>query len=210
MVESEPKHQELWKVTLCCCYLAVLSILALVPGAQAATVAPISISCEKEDALNGAWSGPMTVTYPGGTAGELSVTSAHVALKLPARVIENTGVVDGVETSTTGIRGSDEIPTSMPDLEALFACAAANISPDFKDDADMQAMEIANCASKAAVAASPILVNASVSVSLVPTSDARAPDVIIEIKRRYVGVTTPLGRDIVIETYPKDCKLTTQ
>jgi hypothetical protein len=190
-----------------CRLMACLTILPISPAAYSANDGPLSITCEKEDFQSGSWSGPLTLTYSGGANGELNVESEHLALKLPATVIENTGIVDGVETSTTGIRGSNEMPSSMPDPKLLLDCSSKNISPDFKDDPDMQAMEIANCVPNTALSASPILVNASVTVGLIPTSDANAPDVIVEIKRRYVDAVTSLGKAIVIESFPKNCTL---
>jgi hypothetical protein len=102
------------------------------------------------------------------------------------------------------------MPTSMPEPQALLDCAMATIQPEFKDDPDMLAMEIANCVPKTAIGASPIIVNASVTIGLIPTQDANAPDVIVEIRRRYVDALTPSGKSIVVETYPGNCKITAQ
>jgi hypothetical protein len=50
----------------------------------------------------------------------------------------------------------------------------------------------------------------NVALGLFPTKEASAPDVIVEIRTRYVDALTPLGKDIIIETDPKSCKLNAQ
>jgi hypothetical protein len=100
----------------------------------------------------------------------------------------------GVEKTVTAISGFADLPVGMPDVQAFLACAVPGVQPEFTDDADMLAMEISNCVPKTSIGASPVSVNVSVKVGLIPSENAVAPDVIVEIRRRYIGVETP--RDI--------------
>ena len=95
-------------------------------------------------------------------------------------------------------------------LKALLACALEAIQPDFKDDPEMLATEIGYCVPKTTIGTSPVAISASVLVGLIPTQDAQAPDIIVEMRRQYIDFTTPAGKDITIETYPKNCKLKPQ
>jgi hypothetical protein len=76
-------------------FAAGVAIFAFIPMAQAGAEEPVSIVCEKVDAINADWKGPLEVTYAGSTERELTVTSEHVSLKLPATQTERSGAVDG-------------------------------------------------------------------------------------------------------------------
>lgn len=192
------------------CRFVSVVLFSTIFGSHASRAEPIKVECEKENVLSGTWLGPLKVTYSGGLQGEITITSEHLSQTFPANLTENTGVVDGREVSSTAIRGAVDIQTVMPDPKALIECARANIQPEFQDDADMQTVEIANCVSKTTMAPTPINISLNVALGLIPTKDAKAPDVIVEMRRRYVDVVTPLGKDIIIETYPKNCKLSSQ
>jgi hypothetical protein len=185
-----------------------LAILVLAGASQAAAAASLTIQCEREDVIVPGWSAPLTLSYPGGASGDLTVTSEHVIFSLPAAQTETTDVVDGAEVTATTISGSGETSSLMPDPEALMACVAGTLQPEFKDDADVRFTTMLGCVPKVAMSASPIAIHASITVGLFPGANPNAPDVNVEIKRSYADLKTPAGERVTIETYPKNCKIT--
>ena len=172
----------------------------------AAAAAPFTVACEKENIMFPDEAGPLQVTYAGGPEGEIAVASAHVTFKLQATEASRSAVVDGVEITTTAIQASGETPANMPDPQALLACAAGAVQPEFKDDADMVLLAVMGCTSKTPPAPSPIPVQASVTVALVTTGEG-PPEPVVEIKRRYRDATLPNGGPLEIDTFPGNCKL---
>lgn len=190
-----------------CKFIWPLAVLALMWTSQIAGAASLTITCEKEDVIVPGWAAPLTLSYPGGDSGNLTVTSEHVTFSLPAAQTLTSGVVDGVEVTATTIAGSGETSSLMPDPQALMACVASSLQPEFKDDADVQFTTMLGCVPKVAMGASPIAIHASISLGIFPGSNPDAPDVNVEIKRSYVGIKTPAGNKVTIDTYPKNCKL---
>lgn len=190
-----------------CKFVAPLAVLALICTSQIVGAASLTITCEKEDVIVPGWAAPLTLSYPGGDSGDLTVTSEHVTFSLPAAQTLTSGVVDGVEVTATTIAGSGETSSLMPDPQALMACVASSLQPEFKDDADVQFTTMLACVPKVAMGASPIAIHASISLGIFPGSNPDAPDVNVEIKRSYVGIKTPAGDKVTIDTYPKNCKL---
>jgi hypothetical protein len=167
----------------------------------------LDVVCEQEDALLQGWTGPLKLSFSGTSGDLLKVDSAHVQLKLPAETAQQIGTIDGREVVSTRITASGELPSIMPEPEALKVCAAGTVQPEFKDDADMFALALMGCVAKTAPTASPLAVQASVTVGIVPAAAGQEPDVIIEIKRTYVVATLPSGGALAIETFPKNCKV---
>jgi hypothetical protein len=189
------------------CLMTVAAAIFAFPF-QRASAEALNIQCGREDILIVDWTGPLTVSYPGGPSGELVVKSDHVTLSLPATLSERTGVVDGKEVTARGISGSVETDSLMPDAQALLDCAAKSLQPEFKDDADMQALALMGCVPKTAPSAAPVKIHADVTVGFIPQGDGNLESVIVEIKRRYLDIVGPSGGALIIETFPKDCKLT--
>ena len=185
-------------------FLVALAAIAL--PLHRANAEAVNVSCEGEDVLNAGWNGPLILSYSGGPEGNMSVKSAHIDLTIPASQTERSGEVDGAEVNTISILGSGETMSTMPDSGELLACAARTIQPEFKDDADMQAMALMGCIPQTQPGAAAVKIQATVRVGLLPGDDG----VIVEIKRRYVDALTPAGGEVSIETFPKDCKLTIQ
>jgi hypothetical protein len=193
-----------------CRFAWPLAVLALVCATRIGGAASLTIACEKEDVMVPGWAAPLTLSYPGGDSGDLAVTAEHVTFSLPAAQTVTTGVVDGAEVTATTISGSGETSSLMPDPEALMACVASSLQPEFKDDADVQFTTMLGCVPKVAMGASPIAVHASISLGIFPGSNPDAPDVNVEIKRSYVDIKTPTGDKVTIDTYPRNCKLVGQ
>lgn len=164
----------------------------------------VNITCAKADAM-ASGGGPMTVSYDGDATGTITIASAPVNLSVPANKTVKTGTLDGKPHSVTGIVGASDGAIPMPDRAALEACAAKNIQPEFKDDADMFAVALLACVSSTPVAAAPVEANASVTIALVPNNGGE--DVVVEIKRTYLEKSAVPGGTISIETFPGDCAL---
>jgi hypothetical protein len=179
-------------------------------SAAQAHAEPVVVSCADEDVIHAGWDSPLAVSYTGGQSGEISVKSEHMDLTVPASLSERSTEIDGAEVKAVDINGSAETAALMPDMEDLLACAARSVQPEFKDDADMVALALMSCAPQAKPGAEGVKIAATVRLGLLPGADGNATDVIVEIKRRYLDVKTPAGEDLVIETFPKDCKLATQ
>jgi hypothetical protein len=190
------------------CTLGIAVLLAF--AAASASAAPLMITCENEDVIALDWKAPLTVTYDGEATGTLTVQSQHIALSLPAKKEVRTGELDGKPHSVTGITGNADTNAVMPDLAALDACAQSSIEPELKDDADMYAVAIMSCLSKTKPGATPVKVAASVSVALIPSDEAGAPDVVVEIKRTYLDKSASPGGTASIGTFPKNCAITSK
>ena len=188
-------------------FFAMAGLFVTIGMPQVVNAQAVSVVCEREDTMVPGWAGSLAVTYAGGPSGAMTVKSEHVSFTVPATQSERSGVVDGVEVKATGISGSAETTSLMPDAQALIDCATKSVQPEFKDDKDMQALALTGCVPKTAMGTKPVNVLASVTLGLVPGPDAQAPDVIVEIKRRYLSVASPSGSDVSIDTFPKDCKL---
>jgi hypothetical protein len=186
---------------------AGVAVFAVSDCPHAVGAEPLIIMCELEDTLNAARAGPLQVTYAGGPEGELAVASEHVTFSVLASQTQRTGTADGAEVTVTAIQGSGETTSVMPDPQALLTCAASSVQPEFKDDADMLALSVMGCVPKTSPATSPVPVLASVTLGLIPTAGGAAPDVIVEIKRRYRDAALPSGGPLEIDTFPKNCKL---
>jgi len=184
-------------------FVALTTILFPFHSANAEVV---NVSCVSEDVINAGWNGPLTISYSGGPEGEMSVKSAHIDLILPASQTERSGEVDGAEVRAVSIVGSGETMSTMPDSSALLACASQTIQPEFKDDADMQAMALMGCIPQTELGPVDVKIQATVRVGLLPGDEG----VIVEIKRRYIDALMPAGGEVSIETFPKDCKLSIQ
>lgn len=185
----------------------LLALLVLAGATPTANAASVIIECTREDMMVPGWTGPLTISYPGGESGDISVTSEHVTFSLPVRRIEMTETVDGTEMTATMISGSGATSSAMPDAEALIACATASLRPELKDDADVQALALLGCVPKVVMGASPIAVHADISVGLVPGNNPDAPDVNVQINRTYTDAKALAGGSLTIETYPGHCKL---
>ena len=153
------------------------------------------------------WDSPLSVSYAGGPSGDISLKSDHMDLTLPASLSERSAEINGADVRITDINGFAETDAVMPDVTELLACAAQNVQPEFKDDADMQALAFMSCAPQTKPGAAKI--SATVRLGLWPAAGGTGTEVIVEVKRRYLDVKTALGEDLVIETFPRDCKLTT-
>lgn len=188
-------------------FLAMAGLFVTIGMPQLVNAQAVSVVCDREDTMVPGWGGSLGVTYTGGPSGKITVKSDHVSFTVPATQSEKSGLVDGVEVMATGISGSAETTSLMPDSQALMDCAMNSVQPEFKDDKDMQTLALMGCVPKAAIGTEPVKVVASVTLSLVPGPDAARPDVIVEIKRRYLNIASPSGDDVSIETFPKDCKL---
>jgi hypothetical protein len=129
-LEIKTVNLKMWKMKSSCWLLTTFAIVAMTLTAHSASDGPLSITCEKEDLLNGSWAGPLTVTYSGGAKGEMTVTSDKVTQTFLANLTEKTGVVDGHEVTSIAIRGAVDASVSMPDPQALIKCASANIQPE--------------------------------------------------------------------------------
>jgi hypothetical protein len=184
---------------------AVPAVAALIALTQSALGQAFTVTCAAEDVVMPGWNSPLTVTYTGGESGEMTVKSDHVAYTVPARQSEQKYELDGKELTATNISGVGEVPSVMPDAQALLECAAKSLQPEYKNDKDMQALAIMNCVPK--VAASSIPVHAEILVNLTPGDAPDSVDVGVQTKRRYLEAKSPSGESIVIETFPKDCKL---
>lgn len=192
--------------------LKILCLVFLATGFSSslpASAEPITASCADEDVIHPGWDSALSVSYSGGPTGEISVKSDHVDFIIPASMSERTTEIDGQQVSVIDINGSGEAALAMPDVADVFACVAASTQPEFKGDADMEAVSIMSCAPKAKLSAEGVRTAAVVRLGIWPGENG-ATDVIVEIKRRYVDVKTPTGADLVIDTFPKDCKLAVQ
>ncbi len=166
-------------------------------GCGPAQAAAINFSCEQEDMMTPGWSGPLSISYQDG---QVTVASGHLNFTVPATGSERSGVVDGVEVSAKGISGAAEIMAAVPEAQALLDCALASLQPEFKSDADMLALAVPACLSKTAPAATPVAMQADISIGLIPNKTAGTPDVIVEISRSYMN-----GPALKLDTFPRNC-----
>lgn len=181
--------------------IALAAFGATLLAAAQAHAEPVLVRCADEDVMTAGWDSPLTLTYAGEATGDVTIASEHLAFTVPASRTEQSGGID--------ISGFAETTSIMPDQAELLACAAQSIQPEFKDDADMEAVAIMGCVPKAKPAAQAVKIVATVRLGILPAQGSQAADVILELKRRYVDVKTPAGRDLAIETFPKDCRITT-
>ena len=179
--------------------LAIFGTTLLV--AARAHAEPLLVNCGDEDVMTAGWDSPLTLTYAGEATGDVSIASQHLAFTVPASRTEQNGAID--------ISGFAETTSIMPDHVELLACAAQSIQPEFKGDADMEAIAIMGCVPQVKPAAEAVKIAATLRLGILPAPDGKAADVILELKRRYVDVKTPAGRDLAIETFPKDCRIAT-
>lgn len=184
--------------------LAGFSCLA---GLGTAMAEPIKIVCAGEDTLQQGWTGPLTIIYSGGEAGEVTIASEHLAFTAPANLRQSKETAGGVEMNLVSISGAVEAGMAMPDPEALRACIAENIAPEFKDDADVTFVTLLSCLPKTPNAASPQLAHGNVRIGLISETGQAVPDVIVEISRRYIGETLANGEAIKFDHFPRDCTL---
>jgi hypothetical protein len=154
------------------------------------------------------WTGPLTVSYPGGASGDVAVKSEHVTFSLPAQTGTATAA-DGTEKPT--IIGSGETSSVMPDPQALKACIDSALPPEQANDEDMQFQALRGCVAKVAMSASPIRVQASMTIivgGLMPGDDPNK--VVVAIKRGYADVKTASGANVTLRTSPDNCKIAGQ
>jgi hypothetical protein len=188
----------------------VATVMALACNPIVAWAGPLTVTCASEDTFVQGWTSPLTVTYSGGASGEIGVKSDHVAYTLHANRVEKTVELQGKEVPQTIISGVGEVPSIMPDPNALMTCVANSIEPQFKNDQDRQAQALLDCASKVGPATSPIAVHAEASIILMPIDDPNVLDALVVTKRRYLDVKGASGDNVMIETFPKDCELSGQ
>ena len=154
------------------------------------------------------WTGPLTISYPGGASGDVAVKSDHVTFSLPAQTGSATAA-DGTERTT--ILGSGETSSVMPDPQALKACMDAALPPDQANDEDIQFQALRGCVPKVAMSPSPIGVQASVTIivgGLMPGDDPNK--VVVAIKRSYPDVKMASGAGVTLKTSPDNCKIAGQ
>ncbi len=181
--------------------------MALLCNVHVAGAQSLTIQCEREDRTAEGWTGPLTISYPGGASGDVTVQSEHLGFSLHATQTETTTALDGTERTTAVIAGSGDISSAMPDPQALKSCIDGSLQSGQADDADMQFQALTGCVPKVAMGPSPIAVHANITIimgGLIPGDDPN--QVFVQFKRAYADVKTASGADIAIKTSPDNCK----
>ena len=158
-----------------------------------ASAETITIACEPNPSFNAP---EMTLVYEGEAEGTLTITAPFGEMSLPASMEHREGTDEqGKPLSATGIRASGPASVIMPEKAAIESCVKGKLPPDQLTDSDIVFVTVMGCANEAPLGATPIEINASAEIALVPI-------VYVGITRSYAEPTDLAVGTIALEAFP--------
>jgi hypothetical protein len=176
-----------------------LSVLGL--AASPAIADPINIACAGETVTIPGWgTGTMTVTYDGNNKGPLAVKGPHTGFSVPASSHKYASPLPPLV-----VEGKGDTKAIMPDFKTVDACAAGKMTPDL--DPDAYSVLAVSCLEKAPASATPVPVNAQVTVTFLKDENSKALEPFVQMKVTYLEKSSSPTGSLAIELMPKDCKV---
>jgi hypothetical protein len=135
------------------------------------------------------------LTYSGGKSGTLTMTGAFGDMRLPATRTDDEGEVSGEKIKTIGIRAYGPGDVVMPDKAALENClTTAGADPS---DSDLIAYHLNVCQNQIALGASPVPIDASVTVAIIDGTEAE-----VFITRTFKEESAAAGGPMKLDSFP--------